>query len=63
MEEYQHELSNVLGINKFKTEFGYSSTKSDKASWPEIFVEIGKLQERAEASQDLGERPMCDIIK
>lgn len=41
MEEHQKELSKILGLSR-------GLTGSGNASWAEIYVEIGKLKERAE---------------
>jgi len=59
--EHQMELSSILGINKFSHEIRYTSKKTTPASWPEIYVEIGKLQERALYNQtNFQQRPGSD---
>ena len=48
-EDYQKDLSKILGLTK-GDEFNYQ-TKTKVAAWPEIFVAIGKLQEKAKRNE------------
>lgn len=53
MEDHQKELSTILGIDKYSSEYGYATTSKKKpASWAEIYVAIGKLQEAAREEPD-----------
>lgn len=53
MEEHQKELSKILGI-----QMGIS--RNGPASWPEIYAEIGKLQERADKQPEIRYFPSVD---
>lgn len=62
-EEVRKEFGKILKFVEYTKEYGYTRTEAKirTPSWPEIFVEVGKLLEHREASsRDVVKYPSCE---